>query len=361
MFDSGNPGQGDYNGDDLECFENVLNGTWAPWKLSSHRDSTASPTWKKFKSLNKLYNLNSVDIVITANQDRWTRCAVLEIADDFVASIGDQDRFSLRLSPSVGKDGLPDGSGTMGMSWFPGYAVNVETGERLNMAFGENSWSAADNGTDMVWNPTAAVATPLGDPILGGGHYIYVFGHNGNEVLNDVPMYDEGQFIFEKLSSNNYVPGDPDKRRVFRDAMWVGIPLLIAGEQLLQTDVRVKLRVSKPYVDYLCLSNILNDTLPLYSFSTTDLGSGIGPLASADMQVLVYPNPAQDQITVRNLSGHRLEQLEVYDVSGKTVLSLRVDGSEDQFQVNVRSLPIGIYFLVLRSENGASVRKIIVQ
>ena len=32
---------------------------------------------------------------------------------------------------SVDKDGNPDGTGT-GMGWFPGYAVNLETGERLN-------------------------------------------------------------------------------------------------------------------------------------------------------------------------------------------------------------------------------------
>ena len=29
-----------------------------------------------------------------------------------------------------------------GMGWFPGYAIDVTTGERLNMAFGEDSWLA---------------------------------------------------------------------------------------------------------------------------------------------------------------------------------------------------------------------------
>ena len=28
---------------------------------------------------------------------------------------------------------------TKGMGWFPGYAIDVETGQRLNIFFGENS------------------------------------------------------------------------------------------------------------------------------------------------------------------------------------------------------------------------------
>ena len=40
----------------------------------------------------------------------------------------------------------------VGMGWFPGYAIDTQTGERLNMAFGEDSGIAADNGKDMRWN-----------------------------------------------------------------------------------------------------------------------------------------------------------------------------------------------------------------
>ena len=43
--------------------------------------------------------------------------------------------MGLRQSPSVDKDGNPYNSGTMGMGWFPGYAIDLETGERLNIIF----------------------------------------------------------------------------------------------------------------------------------------------------------------------------------------------------------------------------------
>lgn len=47
--------------------------------------------------------------------------------------------FVMKKNPSVGKydangDGVadPDGDGT-GMGWFPGYAIDVESGRRLNL------------------------------------------------------------------------------------------------------------------------------------------------------------------------------------------------------------------------------------
>ena len=67
----------------------------------------------------------------------------LTLSDDGVA------KMDLRSGASVNKDGIEDGDGT-GMGWFPGYAINKESGERLNIMFAEDSWLKADNGDDMV-------------------------------------------------------------------------------------------------------------------------------------------------------------------------------------------------------------------
>ena len=66
---------------------------------------------------------------------------------------GDADIMNLRDHASVDKDGN-DIAGETGMGWFPGYAIDVKSGARLYMAFGENSFLAGDNGADMIWNPT---------------------------------------------------------------------------------------------------------------------------------------------------------------------------------------------------------------
>ena len=306
LVNTGWPSQSDYSGDENQVYETVLNGTWAPWKLASHADSVMSPTWSKFKSLNDLENLASVDVVVTSNKDLWTRCPVLEIGDDFVPTVGDAERFNLRMSPSVDKEGAPDGSGT-GMGWFPGYAINIETGERLNMAFGENSWLSQSNGADMIWNPTDEtfdgnfdpdLLSPFVNPIFGGGHYIYVFGHNGDDPGDDVPAYDEGEFIYSKLSENNFDPGDPAKRRVFKDAMWVGVPLLAQNGNMFDNIVTMELRVTKPYRENFSprWSEDVpqNDNLPMYTFSTGDFATVRNDIATAESAldlIKAVPNP----------------------------------------------------------------------
>src|SRR5207248_10767097 len=103
---------------------------------------------------------------------------VLEMQDDSLLSENVTRHFSMRDHPSVDKQGIGYGSSgcntaeasitsTTSMGWFPGYAINIETGERLNMAFGEDSYNYADNGNDMRWNPTSTI---------DGSTYQHAFG-----------------------------------------------------------------------------------------------------------------------------------------------------------------------------------------
>lgn len=165
-----------------------------------------------------------IDVIFTSDQSKWTRAAVIETGSNFSTNIGSAKQFELRKSPSVGKNGESDNSiAATGMSWFPGYAYNLETGERLNIAFGENSSLTNDNSGDMKFNPTTRKYDNNGVPVLGGMHFIYIFGHNGDDIT-DVPMYDSCKYINTKLSSGN----STDKRSVWKNAMWCNIPLLAA-------------------------------------------------------------------------------------------------------------------------------------
>ena len=115
-------------------------------------------------------NLYSVDVVFTSDKSLWTRCLVLEAgstATGFVPTeYGDNVRHEPKHNPSVDKNGNPDNSGTTGFGWFPGYAINVETGERLNIMFAENSLDTVNNGNDMIFNPTNMYAY-ITDPETG--------------------------------------------------------------------------------------------------------------------------------------------------------------------------------------------------
>ena len=231
-------------------FEDMISGTWAPYMMASPYDggpkakflvqditySEFSPTPQEFDftGLNSvpslggynqtLTNLYSVDIVLTSDKSLWTRAIVLEsgsagLDDNYIVTqhFNGQTYQNVRMEPkkcpSVDKDGNPE-SGSTGFGWFPGYAINVETGERLNIMFAENSADELNNGNDMLFNPTSVYAylkdlnadtlilddagepIPMsaaafnnyrdyysityGEPLNGGRHYVYVLGSSGN-------------------------------------------------------------------------------------------------------------------------------------------------------------------------------------
>ncbi len=277
----------DQNGlDNEQHYEKVLGGTWAPYRLCAASATTipnpivcsGGPAWATNLNVNKIKNVSSIDVVITRDKSKWTRCPVLEMQEEPALAIGNIKKLNMRSSLSVDQNGVPAiaGSGSStnkndpnfngetGMGWFPGYAINLETGERLNMAFGEDSWLASENGADMKWNPTATdFSYPNFATIFGGKHYIYVFGHNGNGLFNgdtymgngfrDLPSYDEGKAMRALMAAVQAGAGDGYKREVFKDAMWVNIPLLspmfphLKLPEDMPSDVKVRLRVTKAY------------------------------------------------------------------------------------------------------------------
>jgi hypothetical protein len=125
---------------------------------------------------------------------------------------------------------------------------------------------------------------------FGGMHVIYIMGHNS---ADGVPTYDQGAFIYSKLSTGNQT----DMRYVYKDAMWVTIPL-VYEPNFLTTDVKVRLRVKKPYKKFLYASdgvgNPQNDDFPMYTFSTTDLAADTANQEAAVTAldyIKVVPNP----------------------------------------------------------------------
>jgi hypothetical protein len=209
-------------------------------------------------------SIASVDIIITADKSKWTRAAVVEVGGGTLGNslTNGAKAFDLKKFPSVDKNGNIEANGDSGMSWFPGYAVNLETGERLNIAFGENSEFGNQNSRDMKWNPTTTRTIPSIDPLLpdepvfGGMHFIYVFGHNGDDYAlgkpKDIPMYDEGAALKTLLGSGNTT----DKRNAWKDAMYCSLPVLsedFAGLNLpdeIPSDVKIRLRVARNYRQY---------------------------------------------------------------------------------------------------------------
>ncbi len=259
--------------DPNQQFEGILGGLWSPYVLSSpydggpqakyiipdnvaflsEGDEGPAPMYFDFRALTgsmwnpgynqTMTNLYSVDIVLTPDKSLWTRALVLEagashetesykVKQEFNGQTYVNYRHEPKNCPSVDKDGNPytgnddvasnnpndpNYIGATGYGWFPGYAINVETGERLNIMFAENSQDPYNNGSDMLFNPTnvyawyrdastqefildeegnpqgmnqstfnmirdnyGQYALQYGEPQNGGRHYVYICGSSGN-------------------------------------------------------------------------------------------------------------------------------------------------------------------------------------
>lgn len=399
-----------YAYDPISVFEGVIDGTWAPYKMVALMDEhQGAPGYKDSdqpvgvsRVLARFEDLESVDVVITSDSTKWTRCPVVEMSPDSDLAEGNAERLAPRQSPSVnihGEAGVESDDpllnsnyiDSVGMSWFPGYAVNIETGERLNMAFGEDSWLVQDNGRDMLWNPSSRIFNQTFDPVLGGKHYVYVFGATKIDPIDprfnppeydfptvefEQPVYDAGNTLKTMLDSTNFLfppPGVTNPREfAYASAMWVGLPLANPNEEWLSTDARVELRVNKPFRDYYTGLHDFTDYevpevdlsqgYPLYRFST----DGLAPVPKEENEIeqdleliSVVPNPyygystyEQDQLDnrVKFVNLPKTCTITIYNVSGTMVRQYKKDDLSTQLDwdlTNFAGIPVsgGVYYI----------------
>jgi hypothetical protein len=362
--------------DQSPVWEGLLEGIVSPHQLVGYQADYASMAYLGNVATNVRKNAAisfapSVDIVFTSNQDLWTRCPVFETGRDAGLNIGGAAAGQLRRSPSVGKDGFEDNTGT-GMGWFPGYAIDLETGARLYMAFGENSFLGGENGADMIWNPTSNLVSNVGTPLMGGVHPVYVYSKdlkkiNGYSQSYDFPEYNPAQ---AETSGGNQLkllidaaeasPTTANCRPIYATLSWVCYPMLREGQEFLSTDVTMKLRINKEYKDYVATGE--NDGKPMFSWSMDEIATVTGSqdqLKEALDIINIVPNPyyafseyernrLETKVKITNLP----EQctVKIYTVNGKLVREFKKDSpitSLDWDLTNFKAIPVasGIYLI----------------
>lgn len=303
------------NQDSNQVYEALLplstpnKGTWAPVMLGAAEPKADCG----FGVVNldmvriPITNLQGVDIVFTSDKTKWSKSLVLEMEDNgngVTLAVGGAKKFTPRSHQSW--EGVVDASGNpvysttpgdTGFSMFPGYAINQETGERVNIVFGEDSYLKEDNGNDLIWNPSSRFLGDDGSVIFGGKHYIYILKSK----------YDGCSKFANQMSQ--FLSGNIPSTEVFQDFQWLGLPtvmpnarLLPLAQGLIPTETRIRFRTSRSYARYVNdgLQPQGNNGYPLYTFST----SSLAPRALVDVanpnhndkqglldQIMVTPNP----------------------------------------------------------------------
>ncbi|NPD46111.1 MULTISPECIES: T9SS type A sorting domain-containing protein [unclassified Lentimicrobium] len=412
--DVGDAADDDMNGqsnpwDPNANFEGIVGGTWAPYSMTAaYNQNDYGPAFDKdSRADNPLSNISSIDFVITSDKSKWTRCPVIEMQHDRSLSEGGVERFGLRASPSIDKDGNFAELGaepsdneedanyisSHGMGWFPGYAINVETGERLNIIYGENSWLSAENGRDMKWNPTASVTSNIDGSILFGGmHYVYVMRpgqFEGNQQVASMtfPAYDAGKSYRDELEAavTSVFPMFAYSQ-IFSTGMWTTIPYADQNS-FLNNDVKVKIRVAKPYARHYTGIPIpdtvetvygkVNNNYPLYQFSTREDATdyGVETAYDEDMDMIrAVPNPyyaystyetvpLDNRIKITNLPDKC--SVTIYNLAGTKIREFQKDNAVTSVEWDLKNfagVPIagGMYLIHVEADfNGTKKERVI--
>jgi len=320
-----------------QVWEGVVGGTWAPYRMVNP-SSTSTNSYPAFATTNALGTnivndldvfadtrlLSSVDVVFTSDQSKWTRCPVVDMNVGTDPNTGLSYKWQLRRAKSVDKNGYNSSNSAFNssdglltadssMGWFPGYAINIETGERLNIIFSENSAdSIHNNGNDMLWNPTSTIVDANNNNVYGGMHYVYILGHNADGVFSfpnlpapntlpaDVGRYDAGKTTYQMLKGLPFLPLNYNAypnialkknkwavlAELFRDIMWCSMPLSSVDlkHNPIPGDVKVKIRVPKPF--RYGLSTVTSPANASFSVATTTAAtSTISLVSTGDFSV----------------------------------------------------------------------------
>ena len=453
-YDFENTENNDYNmnthmeaADPTEAFEKIAHGTWAPTSLCAQKNNSVYPV-PVAGAINDNYfaRTSSVDIVLTADRSKWTRCPVVELCPDEKLSQGGAKQFQMRKTASVDKDGNPyilkDAGGNdsvpfndwtldtvakyisdnpedpnfispQGMGWFPGYAIDVESGARLNIIFGENSYLEDLHGRDMQFNPPALMKNTVDEiygersqyydpavyrqidqePVFGGGHFVYIMGMddriqgvpNNSPVPPErfnAPAYDAGAHYFDilYLFQGNSTIEKNLRKFMWRQTMYIGMPMGVEGSNWLPegNDAKIRIRVSRPYdrgyasieIDsvYYEEKNI-NNQYPKYSFVIDGLDPIINDSTKTitDLDLInVVPNPyyafsdyegnaLNNKVKITNLPNNCT--VTIYNLSGTKIRQFKKDNELPSIEwdlTNFANTPVASGFYLIHVKDNTS-------
>jgi hypothetical protein len=422
-----------------ENYEKIALRTWSPALLASYwkqgEPNNPGPLYGQSAQYDEGFcKTSSIDVVLTSDTSKWTRCPVIEMCNDKNLSEGGADRFYIRNHASIDPAGktcedYPENDSRHtpntadpnnpayiagnGMGWFPGYVIDVETGARLNVAYGEDSYLEDMGGRDMKFNPAKLQKTTVdygesvqtidpaifrgtdNEPVFGGKHFVYIWRMDSIPMVNSAPWkhvknfgYDGGQLLYNTLNFIQSMSSAGQAKnilgRFYRMVEWIGMPMGIEGMEWLPegNDCRIRIRIAKPYAPgygyELQTPNedlMINDLNPKYQFSI----NGWDPIhndeakTESDLNLItVVPNPyyaydtyegnaLTNRVKICNLPEKCV--VSIYTLSGTKVRQFRKDNDSPNIDwdlTNFASTPIasGFYLIHIKDLTSGGERVI---
>jgi hypothetical protein len=207
-------------------------------------------------------------------------------------------------------------------------------------------------------------------------------GHTSYDVAGqlhlDFPAYDAGKTLVNILDT---IPENMQtlyRTYLYGSAMYVGMPLSVKGKEWLSNEVKIKIRIAKPYARYYSVPDTAlpegeNKHYPLWTFSTNSIAATeySRDKAVSDLnKINVVPNPyyaysgyervpLDNRVKITNLPEKCV--VTIFTVNGTKIRQFTKDDpftSIDWDLKNTAGIPIagGIYIIHIKDETTGDER-----
>lgn len=221
----------------------------------------------------------------------------------------------------------------VGLATFPSLSANHEPTNPVN------SWISIDTTGDIDFD---LGGTFLVDGLAFWNQNAGGPGPDGTSGINDILMYasDDG-------TNYTLIPGSPD---AFAQVLTGDSPPeLFAFPEVTASFIRIEVLNNHGDSMFTGFAEIAFSGIEVLSITDSVLADAIS----------LYPNPANDLVTINNGSNSILDAIRVYDMNGRMVKQIQIREAGSDQTINVSDLSTGIYMIHIFSNEANVVKRLI--
>jgi len=177
---------------------------------------------------------------------------------------------------------------------------------------------------------------------------VYISGTWTGDSMRILPMVNEGKGIYSYFTYLS--PGDTGYYFFLNDTTWQSrepYPVSCTSSQ----DTGRSYAIGQDDILYSCKWSIC---YPVGLPPGQATGSGTGN------EILLYPNPVMGDLYIRMDDIQRITHIRLFGINGKEILTDVINDGYDHFRIDVRTIPDGIYFLKIQTDEAVIAKKLII-
>ncbi|MEZ4801404.1 MAG: T9SS type A sorting domain-containing protein [Gelidibacter sp.] len=276
-----------------------------------------------------------------------------------------------------------NGSGGYTWAMYLTFAVNAAATQSFTRAF--DSWrcetgvnweidsnfttvnTIAADGTNVI---RFDVGTELPNGVLGRNTSYF----NGCSNGSDLEWYvSELDIVFDSSANWQYGPSNPNAAQI--DFETVAVHELGHGHQLahvINTNAIMHYAIGNGVNNRILAANDIAGGNDVQSRSTTNAVCGLGLMTNHSCSLgidenelasslLIYPNPAKNQINIKNNYQLLIQDIELVDVTGRSIQKQKYPDTLNIYTLDSSNLSSGLYMLNINVEGITLTKKVVIE